>query len=199
MPARFIPRRLFTLAVPVLSSARVPPLLRLKVAPPLAATACPGSTFTLTYEATGTYNVGGFFIPANAFTAQLSDATGDFSAPVELGTVTATTSGTITVTIPPGTPPGTGYRIRVVANSPVTIGEDNGFDITITNDAPTAGFTVSGATTLWTEGCPPTLDLSLRGRGPRDAALGSPRAAPGCATAAFRAKSKVRFFRCILS
>jgi hypothetical protein len=118
------------------------------VAPPLAATACPGSTFTLNYEVTGTYNVGGFFIPANEFTAQLSDAAGDFSAPVELGTVTATTSGAITVTIPPGTPPGTGYRIRVVANSPVTIGEDNGFDIAITNDAPTAGFTVSGATTF---------------------------------------------------
>lgn len=116
------------------------------VAPPLAATVCPGSTFTLNYEATGTYNVGGFFIPANEFTAQLSDANGDFAAPVELGAFTSTTSGSITVTIPPGTAPGTGYRIRVVANSPQTIGEDNGFDITVTNDPPVAGFTASGPT-----------------------------------------------------
>jgi hypothetical protein len=116
------------------------------VAPPLAATLCPGSEFELAYEATGSYNPGGFFIPSNEFIAQLSDANGDFSDPTFLGQVTATVSGTITVTIPPNTPPGTGYRIRVNSNSPAYIGADNGFDITIDSTPPSAVISADGPT-----------------------------------------------------
>lgn len=116
------------------------------VVPPLAATLCPGSAFQLAYEATGSYNAGGFLIPSNEFIAQLSDANGDFSDPAFLGQVTATTSGTITVTIPLDTPLGTGYRIRVISNSPAYIGTDNGFDLTIDDAQPSAVISANGPT-----------------------------------------------------
>lgn len=118
----------------------------IEVVQPLAATLCPGSEFELPYEATGSYNVGGFFVPSNEFIAELSDANGDFSDPTYLGEVTTTESGTITVTIPLNTPPGAGYRIRVNSNSPAYTGADNGFDITIDGTAPSAVISADGPT-----------------------------------------------------
>lgn len=67
----------------------------------------------------------------NVVTAQLSDATGSFASPINIGTLATTTSGTINATIPAGTPAGTGYRIRVVSSNPVINSADNGADITI--------------------------------------------------------------------
>lgn len=116
------------------------------VVQPLASTFCPGSVFDLTYEATGSYNVGGFLVQPNVFTAQLSDATGDFSSPTVIGQVTAATSGTITVTIPLNAPLGSGYRIRVVSNHPAYIGADNGFDLTIDSAQPIANISADGPT-----------------------------------------------------
>ncbi|MFZ1685781.1 MAG: T9SS type A sorting domain-containing protein [Flavobacteriales bacterium] len=103
----------------------------IEVVQPLAATMCPGATVNVPYEATGAYNAGGFLIQANHFTAQLSDANGDFTTPVDIGDTISTTSGSIIATIPGNTPLGTGYRIRVISTSPDFIGTDNGFDITI--------------------------------------------------------------------
>ena len=111
---------------------------------PLASTLCPGSTFTLYYGITGSYNEGGFFIPANHFTAELSDANGDFSTPTTIGDVTTNLAGGMTVTIPPNTPPGTGYRIRVNSTQPAYTGSDNGFDITIDGAAPSAVISADG-------------------------------------------------------
>ena len=118
----------------------------IEVVQPLATTLCPGAEFELPYEATGSYNPGGFFVPSNEFIAELSDANGDFSNPTFLAQETTTVSGTITVTIPPGTPPGTGYRIRVNSNSPAYTGADNGFDITIDGTAPSALISADGPT-----------------------------------------------------
>lgn len=117
----------------------------IEVVAPLSASLCPGTTFDVHYVATGTFNPGSFLIPANEFTAQLSDATGDFSAPTDLGSVTSTASGSITVTLPPGTPFGSGYRIRVISTSPDFVGTDNGFDLTV-GGAPIASAMASGAT-----------------------------------------------------
>jgi len=86
---------------------------------------CAGDTTTVDYNAVGNYVIG------NTFTAQLSDANGDFSSPVNIGTVTATTSGTITVVFPQNTPAGTGYRIRVVSSTPSLTGMENGTNIII--------------------------------------------------------------------
>ncbi|MBK8413209.1 MAG: T9SS type A sorting domain-containing protein [Bacteroidetes bacterium] len=119
----------------------------LNVAPPLANVICPGSIIPVSYVATGVYNSGGIFNPANIFRAQLSDATGDFSAAVNIGQVTATTSGTINATIPANTPAGTGYRIRVISTNPAYTGNDNGFDLSIGTN-PVANATAMGVTTF---------------------------------------------------
>jgi hypothetical protein len=80
------------------------------------------------FTTVGNFNIG------NEFTAQLSDATGSFAAPISIGTLAASgtdPSGTINITIPAGTLSGTGYRIRVISDDPSVIGSDNGVDITI--------------------------------------------------------------------
>ena len=117
----------------------------LEVVAPLSAVLCPGSVVDVHYEATGVYNPGSFLIPANVFTAQLSDITGDFTNAVDIGSLTSTTSGTINAVIPLGTPLGTGYRIRVISSSPDFIGTDNGFDINI-GGAPMASVLPAGDT-----------------------------------------------------
>lgn len=114
------------------------------VVPPIGSL-CPGATVDISYDATGAFNTGGFLIPANDFTAQLSDATGDFSSPVNIGSITSPIDGTITCTIPPGTPAGTGYRIRVVSDSPTVIGADNGYDLTV-GGSPVPAIGAGGAT-----------------------------------------------------
>jgi hypothetical protein len=91
---------------------------------------CIGNPITIAYE-TGTEMNSG-----NVFTAQLSDATGAFSSPVNIGTKTATKDGTIDAVIPKSTTPGTAYRIRIASSNPAKISKDNGYDITI-NPLPT--------------------------------------------------------------
>lgn len=96
---------------------------------------CVGSTVQVVYTATGTWG------PGNVFTAELSDATGSFAAPVAIGSIASTTPMPITDTIPVGTAAGTGYRIRVTASTPATIGSANAQDITISigNNAGAGG------------------------------------------------------------
>jgi hypothetical protein len=76
-----------------------------------------GATGSVSYSSSGTYN--------GTFTTYLSDASGSFAAPVVIGTNSVNginPSGTINITIPPGTASGTGYRIRIDASSPATTG-----------------------------------------------------------------------------
>jgi gliding motility-associated-like protein len=78
---------------------------------------CEGSTFNVPFTSTGTFNVG------NTYTAQLSDATGSFASPVNIGTISSTAnSGAISVTIPIGTSAGNGYLIRVISSNPAITG-----------------------------------------------------------------------------
>lgn len=86
---------------------------------------CPGANLVVSYTASGTFSA------ANTFSVELSNAAGSFGSPTTIGTVTSTTSGTIAATIPMTTPPGIGYRIRVVSSVPPVIGTNNGSDITI--------------------------------------------------------------------
>jgi hypothetical protein len=63
---------------------------------------------------------GGTFVAGNVFNVELSNASGSFASPTNIGSLTSTaTSGNIFVFIPNGTPSGTGYRIRIVSTSPV--------------------------------------------------------------------------------
>jgi hypothetical protein len=76
---------------------------------------CSGGTVNVPYTAVGTFNAG------NVFTVQLSDSTGSFAAPVNIGSVSATTSGMIAATIPNTTLAGSGYKIRITSTSPALI------------------------------------------------------------------------------
>ncbi len=86
---------------------------------------CAGNSLSVAYTVTGPFNSG------NVFTAQLSDASGSFTNPVNIGTTISGSAGTINATIPATTPFGTNYRIRVVASDPAVIGNDNGSNIGI--------------------------------------------------------------------
>jgi len=88
---------------------------------------CAGNALTVFDSTTITYNSG------NTFTVQLSDASGNFTTPTNIGSVSATTSGTISCTIPSSTPTGTGYRIRVIGSNPADTSADNGINIRISN------------------------------------------------------------------
>lgn len=95
---------------------------------------CAGDSLTVAYTANGTFNAG------NIFSLQLSDATGDFTTPTVIGSISSTSSGSIDGLIPTITPFGTGYLVRVVADNPIITGTDNGTAITIQvkPNAPTA-------------------------------------------------------------
>ncbi|MBI5218939.1 MAG: T9SS type A sorting domain-containing protein [Bacteroidia bacterium] len=77
------------------------------------------------------FTIFGVFDSGNIFTAQLSDATGSFASPVDIGTLNGSNAGTIHATIPLITPAGTGYRIRIVSSSPVVTGTTNSSNISV--------------------------------------------------------------------
>jgi hypothetical protein len=118
-----------------------------EVAQPLPTMLCAGMSIAVPYTATGVFNSGGFLQQGNVFRAHLSNANGEFANPVVIGSVTATTSGSINATIPANTPPGNGYRIRVIATNPAFTGPDNGVDLVI-GTAPVASVQALGATSL---------------------------------------------------
>ncbi|MFC2131918.1 SBBP repeat-containing protein, partial [Bacteroidota bacterium] len=86
---------------------------------------CPGSEINIPFITDKA------FIADNIFTAQLSDATGDFTSPVSIGTLSSTSSGTISGLIPLDAASGTAYRIRVISSNPSSIANDNREDLTI--------------------------------------------------------------------
>jgi hypothetical protein len=114
----------------------------------LTGTLCPGSQLTVAYTKFGTYNPSAFLQAGNQFRVQLSNASGSFASPVQIGSANSTTSGNINVTIPANTPAGTGYKIRIVATQPGVTGQEFG-PFTI-NPTPTAAITAGGPTTVCT-------------------------------------------------
>lgn len=79
---------------------------------------CAGTPFNLSYYTDRAFTSG------NTFSVQLSDATGSFASPTVIGSVTATTSGSITCTIPAATPAGAGYKLRIVSTLPAQTTEE---------------------------------------------------------------------------
>ncbi|MBX7243216.1 MAG: T9SS type A sorting domain-containing protein [Bacteroidia bacterium] len=88
---------------------------------------CPGNAATINFTAANVYN------PGNVFTAELSNASGSFSNPIVIGTLTSGTGGVINVQIPTNIPAGTGYRVRIVSSSPNLTSFSNGSNININN------------------------------------------------------------------
>jgi hypothetical protein len=104
----------------------------------ITTSAIAGNAFCQGVQLNVPYTINGSYTAGNVFSAQLSDASGSFAAPTEIGSVTSTAAGSIACTIPVATPPGPAYRIRVVSSTPVVIGTDNGVNLTI-SAAPYAG------------------------------------------------------------
>lgn len=97
---------------------------------------CRGGSVTVNFTITGTFNSG------NIFTAQLSDANGNFGTATALGTATSTTATAISASIPSNTAGGTGYKIRVVSSNPVVTGAAStaSLNVTVPATAPTVTF-----------------------------------------------------------
>jgi hypothetical protein len=86
-----------------------------------------GQNFTVSYSVNNT----SFFSSTNTFTVQLSNASGSFALPLNIGSVTTTSGGMINCTIPHGFVAGTGYRVRIVASDVPYTTNDNGVNISI--------------------------------------------------------------------
>lgn len=85
---------------------------------------------SVTFTSTGTYNAG------NEYTVQLSDASGSFSSPINIGLLISTAnSGLINFTIPSAISTGTGYLIRIISSDPFTIGSSSS-SFSITQNTP---------------------------------------------------------------
>jgi hypothetical protein len=91
---------------------------------------CSLDSFKLAYTTHGTFKSG------NVFTAQLSNASGSFTSPVNIGSRTFTTSDTIKCQIPVNTPTGTAYRLRIISTNPVDTSEVSLATIAIGNAPP---------------------------------------------------------------
>ncbi|MBZ0099547.1 MAG: hypothetical protein K8F30_10700, partial [Taibaiella sp.] len=124
-------------------------------------TYCESDSFFLGYVVTEPFR------PGNVYTVQLSNSSGSFTSPVNIGTKASNTPDSIKVKLPPNTS-GSAFRIRIVATLPVDTSYDNDFDILIkplpvkpvaTNNSPACSndtlklfstASTSGSTYSWT-------------------------------------------------
>jgi hypothetical protein len=124
---------------------------------------CSGDTMLVNYWTPNKFNSN------NTFSAQLSDKTGSFANPINIGTRASDTSGIITCVIPGNISPGTGYRVRVISSSPadtthnlspsIRIGNPDSTNISVSSNSPlceaftlqfSASTFVSGTSYSWT-------------------------------------------------
>jgi hypothetical protein len=77
------------------------------------------NNISIAYTTTGTFT--------GTFTAQLSNASGSFASPTNIGTG----ASPIAATIPSSVVAGSGYRVRVINDNPATLGTNNGSNIII--------------------------------------------------------------------
>jgi hypothetical protein len=102
---------------------------------------CPGAAVSVPFTSVGTMNAG------NIYTAQLSNKTGSFSSPVNIGSLSSTAnSGNISAEIATTTKGGSAYRIRVISNAPSCTGTDNGSNLTVTACGVPTGISITGTT-----------------------------------------------------
>ncbi|MBN8857500.1 MAG: T9SS type A sorting domain-containing protein [Sphingobacteriales bacterium] len=97
---------------------------------------CSGVAFGIPFTVNTSYGSN------NVFTAQLSDASGNFASPVNVGTLSSGNSGSINATLPANTAAGNGYRIRIIASSPLDTSAA-GATITVLR-LPDQAFSISG-------------------------------------------------------
>lgn len=85
------------------------------------------------------FTTAGNYNPGNIFTAQLSDLNGSFNTPTNIGTIASVKTDSIIVTLPANLLPGSNYKFRVIASSPLD---------------------TTGVYTVWIHG-PPELNLGV--------------------------------------
>jgi len=88
---------------------------------------CQGESFTVNFTKSCTFNLPSY----STFLAQLSDATGSFSSPTTIGSITSPTNPPINASIPIGTVAGNAYRVRVVSSNPSVMSPENSSNITV--------------------------------------------------------------------
>ncbi len=98
---------------------------------------CAGSNYAVPFTVNTRFGAG------NTFTAQLSDASGNFGSPVVIGTLSGDTSGMINGVIPAGTVAGNGYRVRIVSTSPIATSRNSADAVTILRK-PELGYSING-------------------------------------------------------
>lgn len=85
---------------------------------------CSGNlTLTVPYQVTSSFNSG------NIFTIQLSNNTGSFVSPINIGSITSVAGGNISCTLPGTITPGSGYKIRVVSSNKADTSEERNIRI----------------------------------------------------------------------
>lgn len=95
---------------------------------PLKKEYCIGETTKIAFVASGSYNAG------NTFTLELSDATGSFTSPTNLGNVAVSPFFGVTI---PNLISGSGYKLRIVSTNPAVVG------------TPSAAFTINKANVVF--------------------------------------------------
>ncbi len=110
---------------------------------------CAGNPVDVPFTASSALDAG------NVFTAQLSDSSGSFTSPVNIGTLTGFTSDTIHAIIPSATLAGANYHIRVISSSPAITSLPNTSPIMISRP-PSLNFTITGNSNV----CPGTQTYS---------------------------------------
>lgn len=102
---------------------------------------CAGQNIKVAINPTGTnYNNG------NVFSLQMSNASGQFTNPVVIGTVTATGADTIVASIP-STASGNSYKFRVISSNPVRTSSQT-VNAPKINGLPTTAGIITGVQTL---------------------------------------------------
>ena len=94
------------------------------------------------------YHLQGYYDNTNDFAAQLSNAAGGFGGAPTVGTLSATgIGGVIPCVVPPSTPNGAAYRVRMRSTTPVIFSADNGADLAIETQLDPA-LVLGGDTTI---------------------------------------------------
>ncbi len=87
--------------------------------------AAPSSSFAVGFTSTGTFT-------SNTYSVELSNASGSFSSPVTIGTLTSNSnSGSIICSIPANTASGTGYKIRLKSSNPAIVSPESASQLTV--------------------------------------------------------------------
>lgn len=105
--------------------------------PQVAQSYCLGEQVQLDFISETVFNAN------NVFSLQLSDANGDFTNPVTIGTSSSTFSASISGVIPSNSVAGSNYRLRVISSSPASIGSVSGNKFIINAASASVGLTAS--------------------------------------------------------